>query len=141
MNREEKSMIKFNALIPEISVKNIEKSKEFYISILGFKLEYERVFDKFIFLSFGEAQLMIEEINGHWSVGEISYPFGNGVNFQIYAENIDDIYKECKRKKLNFFRDMMVNEYKIDNQIVTEKEFLIQDPDGYLIRFQKDITS
>lgn len=38
-------MIKFNALIPEISVKNIEKSKEFYISILGFKLEYERVFD------------------------------------------------------------------------------------------------
>ena len=99
MNREEKSMIKFNALIPEISVKNIEKSKEFYISILGFKLEYERVFDKFIFLSFGEAQLMIEEINGHWSVGEISYPFGNGVNFQISTENIDDIYKKCKQKK------------------------------------------
>ena len=43
MNREEKSITKFNALIPEISVKNIEKSKEFYISILGFKLEYERV--------------------------------------------------------------------------------------------------
>lgn len=64
-------MVKFNALIPEISVKNIEKSKEFYISILGFKLEYERVLDKFIFLSFGEAQLMVEEINGYWSVGEM----------------------------------------------------------------------
>ena len=59
MNREGKLMIKFNALIPEISVKNIEKSKEFYISILGFKLEYERIFDKFIFLSFVEAQLII----------------------------------------------------------------------------------
>lgn len=133
-------MIKFNALIPEISVKNIEKSKEFYISILGFKLEYERVLDKFIFLSFGEAQLMIEEINGYWSVGEISYPFGNGVNFQIYTENIDDIYKVCKEKNLIFFRELMINEYKVNNQIVTEKEFLIQDPDGYLIRFQKTIS-
>ena len=133
-------MVKFNALIPEISVKNIEKSKEFYISILGFKLEYERVLDKFIFLSFGEAQLMVEEINGYWSVGEISYPFGNGVNFQIYTENIDDIYKVCKQKNLNFFRELMINEYKINNQIVTEKEFLIQDPDGYLIRFQKTIS-
>lgn len=133
-------MVKFNALIPEISVKNIEKSKEFYISILGFKLEYERVLDKFIFLSFGEAQLMVEEINGYWSVGEISYPFGNGVNFQIYTENIDDIYKVCKQKNLIFFRELMINEYKINNQIVTEKEFLIQDPDGYLIRFQKTIS-
>lgn len=133
-------MVKFNALIPEISVKNIEKSKEFYISILGFKLEYERVLDKFIFLSFGEAQLMVEEINGYWSVGEISYPFGNGVNFQIYTENIDDIYKVCKQKNLNFFRELMINEYKVNNQIVTEKEFLIQDPDGYLIRFQKTIS-
>ena len=133
-------MIKFNALIPEISVKNIEKSKEFYISILGFKLEYEIVLDKFIFLSFGEAQLMIEEINGYWSVGEISYPFGNGVNFQIYTENIDDIYKVCKEKNLIFFRELMINEYKVNNQIVTEKEFLIQDPDGYLIRFQKTIS-
>lgn len=134
-------MIKFNALIPEISVKNIEKSKEFYISILGFKLEYERIFDKFIFLSFEEAQLMIEEINGNWSVGKISYPFGNGVNFQISTENIDDIYKKCKQKKINFFREMMINEYKIDNQVITEKEFLIQDPDGYLIRFQKTIKN
>lgn len=133
-------MVKFNALIPEISVKNIEKSKEFYITILGFKLEYERVLDKFIFLSFGEAQLMVEEINGYWSVGEISYPFGNGVNFQIYTENIDDIYKVCKQKNLIFFRELMINEYKINNQIVTEKEFLIQDPDGYLIRFQKNIS-
>ena len=83
---------------------------------------------------------MVEEINGYWSVGEISYPFGNGVNFQIYTENIDDIYKVCKQKNLNFFRELMINEYKINNQIVTEKEFLIQDPDGYLIRFQKTIS-
>ena len=33
--------MKFNSLIPELSVTNIEKSKEFYLS-LGFKIKYER---------------------------------------------------------------------------------------------------
>ncbi|MGL5574585.1 MAG: hypothetical protein ACRDCW_03410 [Sarcina sp.] len=39
--------MRFNSLILELSVINIEESKKFYINILGFKLEYERVNDKF----------------------------------------------------------------------------------------------
>ena len=35
--------MKFNSLIPELTVSNIDKSKEFYIS-LGFKIIYERSF-------------------------------------------------------------------------------------------------
>lgn len=41
--------MKFNKLIPELSVSNIEKSREFYL-MLGFKVRYERKNDKFIFL-------------------------------------------------------------------------------------------
>jgi len=37
---------------------------------------YERVEDKFAFLSYGETQIMIEEINGYWNAGELQYPFG-----------------------------------------------------------------
>ena len=82
--------MKFNALVPELSVSDINKSKNFYIDILGFHLEYERVADKFAFLSYGEAQIMIEEINGYWNTGKLQYPFGRGVNFQITT---DDVYK------------------------------------------------
>ncbi len=57
--------MKFNSLIPELSVNNIEESKRFYIDILGFKLEYERIEDKFAFLSLGDIQIMIEEVNGY----------------------------------------------------------------------------
>ncbi|WP_291650961.1 hypothetical protein [Clostridium sp.] len=46
--------IEFNKLIPELSVINIEESKKFYIDILGFKLEYKRLEDKFAFLSLGD---------------------------------------------------------------------------------------
>ena len=41
--------MKFNQLIPELSVTDIEKSKSFYIA-LGFQVMYERVEDKFVFL-------------------------------------------------------------------------------------------
>ena len=41
--------MKYNDLIPELVVSDIEKSKEFYINHLGFKIEYEREEDKFFF--------------------------------------------------------------------------------------------
>ncbi|UTH14049.1 VOC family protein [Macrococcus equipercicus] len=53
--------MKFNTLIPELEVLNIEASKNFYIEVLGFKLEYERKEDKFVFLSKDGSQLMLEE--------------------------------------------------------------------------------
>ena len=31
--------------------------------------------------------------------------------------------------------DLKVNEYRIDNVVFQDKEFLVQDPDGYLLRF------
>lgn len=47
--------MKFNALVPELSVTDIEKSKSFYTKLLGFQLEYERKNDKFAFLSLNNA--------------------------------------------------------------------------------------
>ena len=51
----------YNDLIPEFVVRDIERSRDFYMNLLDFKLEYERPEDKFLFLSFGNAQLMLEE--------------------------------------------------------------------------------
>ena len=51
--------MKFNSLIPELSVTDIEKSKEFYLN-LGFKIMYERKEDKFCFLYLEDNQIMIE---------------------------------------------------------------------------------
>lgn len=130
--------MKFNALIPELSVKDIEKSKWFYIEILGFKLEYERTKDKFAFLSFDEAQIMLEEMNGYWNTGKLEYPFGRGINFQIIADNIQPIVDRLIQNEIHLFREPAVNEYKTNETVFKEKEFLVQDPDGYLLRFSED---
>jgi len=59
----------FNSLIPELSVKNYDKSIDFYVNILGFKIEYVRENDKFAMISINGSQIMIEEINGYWETG------------------------------------------------------------------------
>lgn len=57
--------MEFNSLIPELTVKDLEQTKWFYISILHFKIEYKRIEDKFIFLSLENNQMMFEQDDGN----------------------------------------------------------------------------
>ena len=123
--------MKFNTLIPELSVKDIQKSKQFYLEILGFQLDYERVEDNFAFVSLDEAQIMIEQSNGYWQTGELKYPYGRGVNFQIEVKDIEILLRNLKKHNVALFRDIMTNSY---SEFI-QKEFIVQDPDGYLLRF------
>lgn len=126
--------MKFNSLIPELSVSNIEKSKEFYLSI-GFKIMYERKEDKFCFLELEKNQIMIEQINDNWNTGKLEYPFGRGINISMSIEDIDQFYNKIKETNIKMFQDIKVNKYRVDDILYEDKEFLIQDPDGYLLRF------
>lgn len=128
------SKIIFNKLIPELSVSNIENSKQFYLS-LGFSILYERVEDKFCFLELDGCQLMIEEINDNWNTGKLEYPYGRGMNISMEVKDIDSIYYKVKEKAYPFFQDMQVDKYQVDDKVYFDKEFLIQDVDGYLLRF------
>ncbi len=128
------SKIIFNKLIPELSVSNIENSKQFYLS-LGFSILYERVEDKFCFLELDGCQLMIEEINDNWNTGKLEYPYGRGMNISMEVKDIDSIYYKVKEKAYPIFRDMQVDKYQVDDKVYFDKEFLIQDLDGYLLRF------
>ncbi len=128
--------MKFNALIPELTVSDIEKTKEFYIDILGFKIEFERSEDKFIFLSLGDAQMMVEEYHEKgWNVAELSYPYGRGINFEIGISDIDKLYSKVLEAGIEVYRPLKTNVYMVDGMETRQKEFLIMDYDGYLLRF------
>lgn len=129
--------MRFNKLVPELSVSDIEVSKRFYTDVLGFRVEYERKEDRFAFLSLGEAQLMIEQINGHWDTGKLEYPLGRGINFQIEIDNFDDLVSHMKEMGIVPFKDTFVSRYECGGECFIEKEILIQDPDGYLLRFSE----
>lgn len=126
----------FGKMIPELTVFDIEKTKAFYRDILGFQMEYERPEDKFVFMSFEGSQFMFEEIHEDgWNVGEMKYPLGQGVNFSIEANNIGELYSNLVKEGLSFCRDMMVSTYEVNGEDVEQREFIIQDPNGYLLRF------
>ncbi len=126
--------ISFNSLIPELSVSNIEQSKNFYLK-LGFKIKYERPENKFCFLELENNQIMIEQINDNWNVGKLEYPYGRGINLSMAVSDVSKMYEDLKKQKITFFRELETHEYRVNDEISTDIEFLIQDPDGYLLRF------
>ena len=130
----------FNKLIPEFSVTHLEESLKFYKTV-GFKIEYERKEDLFAFRSLGEIQLMLQEIqdDDKWDVAPLVYPFGNGVNFQLEVDNVQDIYDALSKENYKIVFDIEENWYRQDDKLLGNREFLVQDPDGYLLRFSQDL--
>ena len=126
--------MQFNSLIPELSVTDINKSKEFYLS-LGFTIKYERPENKFCFLELEQNQIMIEQINDNWNTGSLEYPFGRGINISMSISNVEELYNNLKNKNIKIFKELEVHTYRVDDKEYQDKEFLVQDPDGYLLRF------
>ena len=132
--------LEFNKSIPELSVTNLENSLKFYKTI-GFKIEYDRPENKFVFISLGKIQFMLQEISDDdkWNIMELTYPFGNGINFQLEVDNVNEIYKNLKDNNYKITFEIEENWYRQGNRLLGNKEFLIQDPDGYLLRFFEDL--
>lgn len=131
--------LEFNKLIPELSVSDFEKSIKFYTDILGFRIEYEREESRFALLSFQGSQLMIEQTNSTWETGELQHPFGRGINLQITVDKISPILESIKKNKHPIFAEPKASWYRKDDLLLGSREFLVQDPDGYLLRFAEDI--
>ena len=130
----------FSKNIPELSVTNLQESLNFY-SVVGFKVEYDRPENKFAFISLGEIQFMLQEIadNDKWDVAPLSYPFGNGINFQLEVDDVDKIHKDLTAANYKIAFEVEENWYRQDDRLLGNKECLVQDPDGYLLRFSEDL--
>ncbi|VIR98105.1 glyoxalase family protein superfamily [Streptococcus pneumoniae] len=81
----------YNAVIPELLVSNIEQSRSFYFGLLGFRIEYQRPEENFLFLSLEECQLMLEEGTKD-QLAELTYPFGRGINLSFGIKDVSKLY-------------------------------------------------
>ena len=57
------------------------------------------------------------------------------MNISMTVSDIDTFYKKVQEQKIKIFVALKVSEYVVDGITYQDKEFLIQDPDGYLLRF------
>lgn len=132
--------MKFNRLIPELSVSDFSKNLHFYTEVLGFEIEYQRTDPDFAFLSFEGAQLMIEQFHDQgWNVAPLEKPYGRGINFQIECANASRIVSALQRASHPLYRGLKEVWREVEDQRWGEIEFLVQDPDGYLLRFSQSL--
>ena len=126
-----------SALYPELIVKDLDCSSHFYVEIIGFNIEYSRPEERFQYLTFGSAHIMLLEDNQnqHSRTGPMEYPRGQGVNFSIVATDISELAKSLEEHDYPVrmpIRDQWHRENEIEHG---ETQLWVMDPDGYLLRF------
>lgn len=129
----------FNPLIPELSCADFAKSLTFYTDILGFKIEYQRPEHQFAFLSHQGSQIMLEQANDVWKTGPLEYPLGRGINFQMTVDDIEKIIAPLRAHAYPLMVEPEERWYRKDHELVGLRQFLIMDPDGYVLRFSQDL--
>ena len=129
------------SLTPELLVTDYQMSFSFYVETLDFAVEYTRDDPLFAYLSVEGAQLMIEERTGSewWVTSELNHPYGRGVNFQITVDSIDPYTSRLRDDGYQLFEGIREEWYEVDDVERGNRQFLIQDPDGYLLRFMEHI--
>ncbi|HIH19462.1 TPA: VOC family protein [Candidatus Micrarchaeota archaeon] len=132
--------MKFNKLIPELCVSDLKKSLHFYVGVLEFKLEYQREEKKFAFVSYEGSQIMLEEnLDSKWKTAKLEYPFGRGINFQIEVSDVGSLLERLEKSNYPIKIRPKENWYRKDKNLLGVKEFLVLDPDGYLLRFSQSL--
>jgi catechol 2,3-dioxygenase-like lactoylglutathione lyase family enzyme len=135
--------MRFNKLVPELSVSNLKKSLNFYKTILGFKIEYGRAEDRFVFLSLEGSQLMLEEgsegKDSEWYVGKREQPFGRGIHLQIEVKNLSKLLLALGKNNYPLKSKPKERWFRKDKKLMGMYSFLVQDPDGYLFLFHQDL--
>lgn len=135
-------------LIPELCCSNIKISLAFYTEVLGFEIEYQREEEGFAMLQRQASRIMLDEIAQDpkgmkrvWLSGLLEKPFGRGINFQIRTSNIDALYKDVQQYSANIFLAIEEKWYRVNNIEVGNRQFIVLDPDGYMLRFAEALGS
>ncbi|MEU4843165.1 bleomycin resistance protein [Nocardia testacea] len=127
------------ALVPELLVTDTSRSIEFWCGLCGFEIKYQRAEEGFAYLSSGNAHIMLEQrgIGRNWITAQLDRPFGRGINFQITVPDLASILSSLHEANYPLFMPPETKRYRIGGgEEVEVHQFLVTDPDGYLIRFR-----
>ncbi|TFC42508.1 MULTISPECIES: bleomycin resistance protein [Cryobacterium] len=128
-------------LVPELLVRNIKASIGFWCALCGFEIRYDRPDESFAYITLGMAHLMLEQadVGRSWITGPLQVPYGRGVNFQVAVPDVEPILAALREADVSLFMQPETKWYRMADQEAGVRQFLVTDPDGYLIRFQSSI--
>ena len=132
-----------NALVPELAVSDWRTSRAFYCDLIGFEVVYERPEEGFSFLTLGDAQLMIDQIGlgrtFELAEAPLDRPFGRGLNLQIRVPHVRPVLERLETAGVSLYLPLEEKWYRRDDHEVGNRQFVVPDPDGYLLRLFEDL--
>jgi catechol 2,3-dioxygenase-like lactoylglutathione lyase family enzyme len=138
---EDESGFVRSALVPELLVSDIDASLRFWCGLCGFAIAYDRLYEGFAYLDRDGAQVMLEKRgqNRNWITGALDVPYGRGINLQIAVADLDRILQSLAGADWRLFMPPEEKWYRARDKETGVRQFLVQDPDGYLLRFSQRI--
>ena len=125
-------------MVPELTVSDFAESLAFYTRGVGFEVAFSRTEPAFAYLDFEGAQLMISEFHQDgWNVAGLTRPYGRGINLQIECSDVEGLTGDLARSSYPLYRGIEEEWYETGDGLSGQREFLVQDPDGYLLRFSE----
>jgi catechol 2,3-dioxygenase-like lactoylglutathione lyase family enzyme len=123
-------------LVPELLVTDLSRSLAFWVGACGFALRFTRPEDGFAYLTLGRAQVMLEQVSDDaWLTGPLTPPFGRGINLQIEVADAPALHDCLRAAGVALFRGLSTDWYREGGIEHGQMQILVQDPDGYLLRF------
>jgi len=127
-------------MAPEILVEDIQASLLFWRDLLGFEIAYQRPEDKFAYLERpDDAQIMLCQRSGDWETGPLERPFGRGVMFQVYVDDVDLLLASVSSHGWPIYVGLREVWRRHGDREGGQREFFLLDPDGYLVMIAQNI--
>ncbi|MBA2519953.1 MAG: VOC family protein [Chloroflexia bacterium] len=129
-------------LVPELLVTRLDASLRFWRDLLGFAVAYDRPEEGFAYLHLAGAEIMLEQVDDShrtWLTGPLNPPFGRGINFQIEVAALDPTLERLRQASWPLFLEPEERWYRMAELEVGQRQFLVQDPDGYLVRLAEHL--
>lgn len=133
------------ALVPELNITSLPISLAFWRDLLGFRVLYDRPEQGFAAIERDGVEFMLEEYEigpaeRCWDTGPREKPYGRGINFEITVANTAVLLTALNQASWPLFFGPEERWYRInDTEETGVHQFLVQDPDGYLLRLSQSL--
>ncbi len=130
------------ALVPELLVTDLAASLGFWRDRCGFAVVFDRPEEGFACIERDGARIMLDRLGNtrDWVAAPLERPFGRGMNLEIAVAAVAPILAALSAVGWPLFLPVEEKGYRVGDHVIRVRQFIVQDPDGYLVRFSERLT-